>query len=178
MSDDGAVMTGAELKAWRVRSGLTQGGAAERFGVKQATISLWEAGKRPVSAEVCAAIVGHGGAVILPTTDAVTKGDAAVEEVAESKPVEPAPFGSAPDEIAIERDMWRVRALSAEGELHHRAKAVGAAPKVGRGRKGPGGEPVTVEDLPIGNVRGPYQKAVAKKGPGLVDPMDLLDGDL
>ena len=34
------------IKAWRESEGLTQEGAAARFGVTKATVSRWEAGTR------------------------------------------------------------------------------------------------------------------------------------
>ena len=38
---------GTHLKTWRTREGLSQSDAAEKIGVKQPTISSWEAGHLP-----------------------------------------------------------------------------------------------------------------------------------
>ena len=38
-------MTGADLKAWRHRLGLTQRQAAEQLGVPPLTLSAWETGR-------------------------------------------------------------------------------------------------------------------------------------
>jgi len=38
-------MTGANLKAWRLRLGLTQRQAAEMLGVSAVTLSAWEIGR-------------------------------------------------------------------------------------------------------------------------------------
>lgn len=43
------IMTGRELKAFRLKSQLTQEQAARRMGVSQTYLSLMESGKRPVS---------------------------------------------------------------------------------------------------------------------------------
>ena len=38
---------GTHLKTWRTREGLSQSDAAKKIGVKQPTISSWEAGHLP-----------------------------------------------------------------------------------------------------------------------------------
>jgi DNA-binding transcriptional regulator YiaG len=41
-------MTGAELKAWRQRLGLTQKEAAVQLGIPVLTVSAWEVGRVPI----------------------------------------------------------------------------------------------------------------------------------
>ena len=41
-------MTGADLRAWRERHGMTQVQLAAAIGVPQATVSRWESGTHPI----------------------------------------------------------------------------------------------------------------------------------
>lgn len=50
-------MTGLDFKLWRVANGLTQGGAARRFGVTQQAVSAWERGKANTGHELPAWVV-------------------------------------------------------------------------------------------------------------------------
>jgi transcriptional regulator with XRE-family HTH domain len=45
-------MTGDGFKAWRKRAGLTQSGAATKFGFTLQTVFRWEKGQSPIPAEV------------------------------------------------------------------------------------------------------------------------------
>jgi transcriptional regulator with XRE-family HTH domain len=50
-----AVMTRAELKAWRKRLGLSQEKAAAALGVDRSTVAKWETGRAPISKVVALA---------------------------------------------------------------------------------------------------------------------------
>jgi transcriptional regulator with XRE-family HTH domain len=51
-------MTKEELRAWRVRRGLTQQALSELLGVAAITLRSWENDRRPVPLWIDAALVG------------------------------------------------------------------------------------------------------------------------
>lgn len=55
---DGSVMDAAQFKALRERTGLSQGGLADKLGVTRATINRWETGVSPVADYVTPELMG------------------------------------------------------------------------------------------------------------------------
>ncbi len=65
-------MTADEFKALRARSGLSQGGLADKLGVTRATVNRWETGAVPVAAFVTSELMLDVTAEAKVTPDPVT----------------------------------------------------------------------------------------------------------